>query len=150
MAVGKHHIEKGAYIFWDDLGTTSRNITASLIPGSLNVGDEFEGVDLTGVTEELVNYLAGHRNADVTARFHMNDVATIGATLVLGNTTGKVGTLTIQIGDAGVAPDGGEPELVGEMLLNKNDYTVDGGKMVHDVQWTPSGVAGLSWGTYSP
>jgi hypothetical protein len=147
MAAGKNKAEKGAYIFWDDVGTSARNITGDLVRGSLSIGDEFEGVDMTGVSEELVNYLDGHRSVEVSARFHANDTLTTGASTVLNLTTNVAGTFTLQIGDAGASPGAGDLELEGEMILVTNDFTVDGNKIVHDARWLPTGTGGFAWGT---
>ena len=147
MAAGKNKVEKGFAILWDDSGASARDLTGDLVRGSLSIDDEFESVDLTGVNEELVNYLAGHRNAQVSARFHMNDTATTGASTVLNGNHGGTGTLTLQFGDAGATPTAGDLELEGEMVNLRNAIAVDGNKYVHDVTWMPTGSAGFAWGT---
>ncbi len=141
-APGKNKVEKSLTLIWG-----GQNLEGDLLRGSLNIGDEFESVDMTGVSEELINYLAGHRNADVTARFHMNDTATTGATTVLNTSYGSTSTLTMAWGGAGAAPDTGDPELEGVMVHTRLSLAVDSGKFVHDVQFLPTGSAGFTWGT---
>lgn len=141
-APGKNKVEKGLTLAWG-----GQQLEGDLIRGSLNIGDEFEAVDLTGVSEELVNYLAGHRNAEVSARFHMNDTATTGATTVLNANYGSTSTLTLHFGGGGATPDTGDPELEGVMVHTGNGLALDGGKFVHDVRFMPTGSAGLTWAT---
>lgn len=147
MAAGKNKIERGFRLSWDDSGTTARDLSGDLVPGSVSIGDEYEEADMTGVSEGLRNYLAGHRDVEITARFHMNDTATTGASTVLNGQNGGTGTLTLQWGDAGAAPTTGDLELEGECVQLRNAPTLDGNRFVHEVRWQPTGSAGWSWGT---
>ena len=102
---------------------------------------------MTGVSEGLRNFLAGHRDVEITARFHMNDTATTGSTTVLNAQNGLTGTLTLQFGAAGAAPVATDPELEGEVVQLRNAPTLDGNKFVHEVRWKPTGAVGWVWGT---
>jgi hypothetical protein len=145
---GKNKVERGFRLWWDD-ASTPRDLSGDLVPGSLNIGDEYEEADMTGVSEALRNYLAGHRDAEVTARFHMNDTASTGASTVLNARNGLTGTLTLQWGSSGATPSGSDQELEGECVQLSNTIALDGNKFVHDVRWKPTGSAGFAWGTYS-
>lgn len=145
--MSKDKTEKGFRFYWDSSGGTVRELSSQLIRGSVSVDDEFESVDLTGVSEELINYLAGHRNVSVAARFHMDDTASTGSTTVLNGNHGGTGTITLAFGAAGVSATQGDPELEGEFVHLRNAIVVDGNKFVHDCMWNPTGASGFSWGT---
>ncbi len=147
MATGKNKVEKGFRLWWDDSGSTARDLSGDLVPGSVSIGDEYEEADMTGVSEGLRNFLAGHQDVEITGRFHMNDTATTGASTVLNAQNGGTGTLTLQWGDAGAAPVATDLELEGEVVQLRNAPTLDGNKFVHEVRWKPTGSAGWAWGT---
>jgi hypothetical protein len=144
---GKNKVERSFRFWFDDANPTARDISGDLVPGSVNIGDEYEEADMTGVSEGLRNYLSGHRDAEITARFHMNDTANTGASTVLNAMKGLTGTLTLQWGSAGAAPTNPDQELEGECVLLSNTIAVDGNKFVHDVRFKPTGSVGLAWGT---
>ena len=107
---------------------------------------------MTGVSNLVKNFLAGHAQSVIPARFHMNDTATTGATTVLNGSTPSatvagIGTLTLQWGQNGAAPTTGDLEWEGEYVLIKNEITLDGNKFVHDCEWRPTGSTAPAWGT---
>lgn len=153
---GKNKIERGFRLYWDDLGTgagTARDLSGDLVPGSVTGGGvTLDQVDLTGVSEFVCNYLAGHAEAPVSAQFLMNDTATTGSTTVLNGSTPSatvigIGTLTLQWGSNGAAPDTGDPEWEGEYVLVQNTIQPSGGTHVHAVEWRPTGSTAPAWGT---
>jgi hypothetical protein len=144
---GKNKVQKSFRVSWDDSGGTARNLSGDLVPGSLSIGDEFEEADMTGQSEELRNYLANHRDVEITARFHMNDTASTGASTVLNGQNGSTGTLTLQWGQAGAAPTTGDLELEGECVQLRNAPVPEGNSYAHDVRWKPTGSVGFAWGT---
>ena len=147
---GKNKVEKGFRLSFDDSGGTPRDLSADLVRGSVQGGGlTFDEVDVGGVSEEVINYLAGHAEAPVTAQLHMNDTASTGATTVLNGMDGAVGTLTLQWGAAGAAPDTGDPEWEGEYLLSQNQIQLANGSFVHAVRFVPSGGTDPAWGTVS-
>lgn len=153
---GKNHIERSFRILWDDTGDgagTARDLSGDLVRGSVSGGGlVFDEVDMTGVSELVVNFLAGHANSTISAQFHMNDTATTGATTVLNGSMpsatviGK-GTLTLQWGQSGAAPTTSDPEWEGEYQMVSNEITPSGGTFVHSVTWRPSGSTAPAWGT---
>jgi hypothetical protein len=153
---GKNHVERSFRISWDDSGTgsgTARDLSADLIPGSVSGGGlTFDQVDMTGVSQFVRNFLAGHADSTISAQFHMNDTATTGATTVLNGSTPSttvigIGTLTLQWGQNGAAPTSSDPEWEGEYVLVQNDITPSGGTFVHQVTWRPYGSTAPAWGT---
>src|SRR3990167_8461352 len=107
---GKNHEERSFRLWYDDAGTgsgTARDLTGDLVIGSLTGGGGlvFDEVDMTGVSNLVKNFLAGHAMSRIAARFHMNDTATTGATTVLNGATPSAtiagtGTLTLQYGQS--------------------------------------------------
>jgi len=155
---GKNHIERSFRLLWDDAGTgsgTARDLSGDLVPGSVSGGGlTFDEAEMTGVSNLVKNFLAGHAQSVISARFHMNDTATTGATTVLNGSTPSatiagIGTLTLQWGQSGAAPTTSDPEWEGEYVLIKNEITLDGNKFVHDVEWRPTGSTAPAWGTVS-
>jgi hypothetical protein len=148
---GKNKIERGFRLLWDDLGTgagTARDLSGDLVPGSVSGGGlVFDEVEMTGVSESVKNFLAGHASAEVSARFHLNDTATTGAFTVLTGSDGGYGTLTLQWGSSGAAPTTGDPEWEGEYVLLNCRAVMDGGRAVMEARWLPQGSTAPAWGT---
>lgn len=145
---GKNKIERSFRIKWDDSGTTARDLTGDLVPGSLRGGGiKLDEVEMTGVSEAVKNYLAGHGDAPVQAQFYLNDTATTGAHTVLSGTQGVVGTLTLQYGANGAAPTTGDPEFEGEYTYFGGDVTFVGGKAVINATFKPGTATPPAWGT---
>jgi len=144
---GKNKTERGFRLLWDDSGGTVRDLSASLVPGSISGGGiTLDEVEMTGVSDSVKNYLFGHGNSEITATIHMNDAATTGGHTVVKATVGVVGTLTLQYGSAGVAPTTNDPEWEGEYILIAAPVALDGGKFVHQCRWLPSGAVAPAWG----
>ena len=148
---GKEFIAKWLTFQIDDSGGTPRDLSKDLLPGSLGaVGLDFERVDMTGSAEVVQRALGNRANADIEAKFHMNDTATTGATTVLNGIDDGItaGTLTVQYGGGGV-PATGDPEWEGEYILLRNMIEQDGGRMIHNCLWTPDPgtAADPAWGT---
>ena len=147
---GKNHVERSFLILVDDSGTTARDITGDLIPGSLTGGGlTLDQVDMTGVSETVRNYLAGHAEAQISGQVHMNDAATTGAHTVLsGIDGGAAGTVTLQWGQNGAAPTGSDPEWEGEYVLTTyGPMTFTGGRAVMPFTFAPGTSTAPAWGT---
>lgn len=146
---GKNKIETGFRILVDDSGGVARDLSADLVPGSIQGGGAtLDEVDMTGVSNTIKNALSGHGASPVTARFYMNDTATTGAFTVLNGRSGTSGTLTLQFGSAGAAPSTGDPEWEGEYTLLGAPVTVDAGRFVLSVTFVPTaGQSAPAWGT---
>lgn len=146
---GKNHIETSFRLMFDDSGGTARDLSGDLIPGSVNGGGKvLDEVELTGVSNTVKNYLAGHANAPISARFHMNDTATTGAFTVLSGKVGAIGTMTLQYGQSGAAPTTGDPEWEGEYVFLGFNMVPDGGRFVMECTFQPAaGQAAPAWGT---
>lgn len=143
---GKNKAERWVMIQWDDSGGTARDLSGDLVPGSLSGGGlKFDEVDLTGVSEAVYNYLAGHAASEISAQFHMNDTATTGATTVLNSNDGSTGTLTIAWGN-GTTATTGDPEWEGEYVMLDDTIQLSGNKFVHNVVWKPTGSTAPAWG----
>ena len=144
---GKNKIERGFRILFDDV-STARDITASLIPGTLTGGGYvLDEVELTGVSDTVKSFLGGHGNAPVSGQFYLDDTATTGAMVVLDGMVGSVGTLTLQWGSAGAAPSTGDPEWEGEYVLLGFTVSLSGGKAVMNATWQPAPSSAAAWGT---
>ena len=145
---GKNHVEKSFRILIDDSGGTARDLSGDLVVGSVSGGGlTYDEADMTGVSETVFNFLSGHATSAITARFHMNDTATTGATTVLNGNAGGTGTLTLQWGQSGAAPTTGDPEWEGEYVLLDLTIALDGNKFVHQVTLQPTGSTAPAWGT---
>lgn len=148
---GKNHIERSFRILIDDSGGTARDLSADLVPGTVNGGGfNFDQVDMTGVSNSVYQAMAGYSNSEITAQFHMNDTATTGATTVLNGVVGTGVTVTLQWGQSGAAPTTGDPEWEGEYLLLTAGVVNSGGRFVHDCRLVPeAGQTAPAWGTVS-
>jgi len=149
---GKNKVERAFRLWWDDLGTgsgTARDLSGDLVPGSVSGGGlVYDEVDLTGVSNAVRNFLAGHADSEIAARFHLNDMGTTGAFTVLTGSDGGVGTLTLQWGSSGAAPATNDPEWEGEYVLLQCDVVLDGNKPVLQAKWKPqAGQSAPAWGT---
>lgn len=146
---GINKIERGFRLWFDDSGGTARDLSASLIPGTVSGGGKtLDEVDMTGVSNAIRHALGGHASAPVTAQFNMDDTATTGSFTVLKGMYGSIGTLTLQYGSLGNAPDTGDPEWEGEYVLLDASVTQSGGKMIVNATWAPAaGQTDPAWGT---
>ena len=149
MAAGKNKAERWVTVIWDDSGESPQDLTGDLVPGTLSGGGlTFDEVDLTGVSEAVKNFLAGHGESEISAQFHLNDTATTGASTVLNGSAGGTGTLTIAWG-AGAAPTTGDLEWEGEYVLLGAPVVLSGNKFVHQCRWKPTGSTAPAFGTVS-
>lgn len=146
---GKNKIETGFRIYFDDSGGTPRDLSGDLIPGSCQGGGySLDQVEMTGVSNTIKSYLGGHGESNVTAQFYMNDLASTGAFTVMKDMVGQVGTLTLEYGSLGAAPDTGDPVWSGEYTLMAMPLSINGGKWVMNVEFSPaSGAADPAWST---
>jgi len=144
---GKNKIERWFTISVDDSGGTARDLSGDLVPGSIGGGGlVYDEADMTGVSEAVYNFLAGHATSEITASFHMNDTATTGATTVLNGVDGTVVTITLAWGQ-GAAPTSGDPDWEGEYVVLSANIALDGNKFVHQCTFKPSGSTAPAWGT---
>lgn len=144
---GKNKTENGFRLYFDDSGNTARDLTASLVPGSVTMGYTLEQVDMTGVSDAMKNYLAGHADAPVTAKFFLDDTATTGSHTVLKGVLGSTKTLTLQWGSNGAAPTTGDPEWEGEYTYFGGSVSMEGGRAVLNAEWRPGTSTAAAWGT---
>lgn len=148
---GKNKIERGFRIIFDDNGSSARDLSGDLVPGTVTSpgGLVWDEVDMTGANQTVKNSLAGQADSDISAQFYMNDTATTGAFTVLNGMGGKVGTLTLQYGSNGAAPSTGDPEWEGEYVLLDTSINNSNGKFVINAHFRPSGDVAPAWGTVS-
>lgn len=145
---GKDKIERGFRIWWDDSGGTPRDLTGDLLPGTISGGGlAYDEADMTGVSARVRTFLAGHATSEIAGQFHMNDTPTTGATTVLNATQGLPGTLTLQWGANGAAPDTGDISWVGEYVLIAMNLQLAGNTFVHNCRWLPTGSTDPDWDT---
>lgn len=146
--MGKDILERHLIFFFDDSGGTARDLTDDLVPGSITgIGLDHPEINMTGVGNDVNQYLTNTPNSEIGAQFFMNDTATTGAYTVLKGQSGSAGTLTIQFG-TGAAPTTGDPEWEGEYILFGPSISVSDGAMVMDVTFRPqSGAAAPDWTT---
>lgn len=145
---GKNKTERGFRIYFDDMAT-ARDITDSLIEGSVTIGRTVARVDMTGVDDVMRHFLAGYQDAPVSAKFYLDDTATTGAWTVLDGMIGSVGTLTLQFGSDGATPTTGDPEWEGEYRLVDVPISTEGGRIVITATWVVGTSTAPAWGTVS-
>lgn len=147
MATGK---TTGRYvkILLDDSGGTPRDISTSVstIGG---VGLNNEQVDVTTLSDSVMQYLSGRGDSTIELGGPFNNTATTGAHGVLSGLVGgnTAATLTVQIGIRAAATTG-DPEWEGEYVVTA--YTVNVG--TNDVSWSATlkpafGASTPAWGT---
>lgn len=149
---GKNKTQKGTRVLFDDTGDTQRDISSDIVPGSLSVnGIAFEQVNMTGISQAVMNYLAGQGDLEVAAQAFMNDTASTGAWTVLSAQNGLEGLLTLRVGTNGAAPDTGDPELEFSATCFLGSLVNVGGAWATNVSWRPHpDTAGtVAWGTVS-
>jgi hypothetical protein len=146
---GKNHVARSIAMYVDDSGGTARDLTSSLVPGSLSGGGlSFEEAEMTGQNQTVRNYLTNHANAPITAQFRMDDTATTGSyTVLIGVDGGAAGTVTLQWGQSGAAPTSSDPEWEGEFVLTVLTASISDGGAVLDATFMPSGGTDPAWGT---
>ncbi len=149
--MAKDHVERSFRIFVDDSATAAKDLTGDLVPGSLTGGGlVFDQVEMTGVSETVKNYLAGHADAPINAQFHMNDTATTGSHTILSGIDGEAaGTVTLTWGKNGAAPTTGDPEWDGEYVLFTYNQAFSGGAAVMTAVFMPGSSTAPAWGTKS-
>lgn len=146
--MAKDIIERFVRTSIDDSGGTPRDLSADLVPGSINGlgGKVFDEIEMTGVSDAHKHFLAGHWSHEFSAQYYMNDTASTGAHTVISGVLGSVVTLTIQFG-TGAAPTAGDPEWEGEYLMVEAPVQIQGGKAVLAVRMIPGTSAAPAWGT---
>ena len=145
---GKNKVERWITVEVDDSGGDARDLSADVVPGSMSGlgGKSFEEVEMTGVSEAMKNFLAGHWSHEFSAQFYLNDTATTGALTVLQGKVGLVGTLNIEFG-SGAAPTTDDPQWDGEYLLVECPIVLAGNKPVLAARFVVSGAVAPAWGT---
>jgi hypothetical protein len=139
----KDKIERGFCLLWDSV-----DLSGDLVPGSVSGGGlVFDEVEMTGVSQSVRNYLAGHAASEIGARFHLNDTASTGSYPTLDDSVGSTATLTLRWGRSGTAPVGGDPEWEGTYLLSRCDIVLDGGRVLLDTMFQPGSTTAPAWGT---
>ncbi len=148
---GKNKVERSFRILVDDSSTNPQDLSGDLVPGSLTGGGlVFDQVEMTGVSEAVKNYLAGHAEAEISGDFHMNDTASTGAHTVLsGVDGGAAGTVTLRWGANGAAPVNPDPEWEGEYVLVTYSQSFSGGKAIMRAVFKPGSSTAPAWGTVS-
>ena len=145
--MAKDVIERWFRLIWDDSGGTIRDLSGDLVPGSVTGGGKtLDEEEMTGVSEEMKNFLAGQANSEIAAQFYLNDTLITGSWQVLLRTVNVVGTLTLQFG-TGAAPSNPDPEWEGEYLLLAAPLGLNGNKIVMNCRWVPGTSASPLWGT---
>ncbi len=144
MAAGKNKLERSFRFLVNTV-----DLTGDLLPGTVQGGGlVFDEVEMTGVSNSVKNYLAGHAESVITAQFHMNDTASTGAYTVLNALQGTADiALALQYGAGGAAPTTGDPEWAGDYTLLDCSAAPNGGKWVLNTTWKPSPGSTPAWGT---
>ncbi len=150
---GKNKVERSFRIWVDDSNETTRDLSGDLVHGSVTGGGLiFDQVDMSGVSEATRNYLAGHADAPISCKFHMNDTASTGSLTVLksidgGGATSGASTVTLQWGASGSAPANPDPEWEGEYILFTLTAAIESGKAVLNCVFMPGTSTSPAWGT---
>jgi hypothetical protein len=143
--MAKTKIETGFRILW---GAGAADLTGDLIPGTCTGGGKvLDEVDMTGVSETVRNYLAGHASAPISANFHLNDTATTGAYTILRDVRGTAAALALEWGIGGAAPTGGDPKWSGTYLFLGFNISYDAGRAIMICTWRPGSATAPLWGT---
>lgn len=145
-ATGKDKVERWFYIWFDNTAGTPVNLTGDLVPGTVSGGGLiFDEVEMTGVSNAVKNYLAGHANSEIRAQFYLNDTASTGSLTVLKSMHGAVATLELQWGGGG-APAEDDPQWDGEYVLLDASVVLAGNKPVINARWLPGSATAPAWG----
>ena len=145
---GKNHVERSIRVLLDDSGGTARDLSGDLVPGSMSgPGLSYEEAQMTGVSETVRNFLAGHATTEFVGQFRMNDTATTGSTTVINGKLGSTGTITVQFGQAGAAPTTGDPEWEGEFVFLAAPVGIADNGTVLNFRAVPTGSTAPAWGT---
>ncbi len=144
--MAKDVIERWFRLWWDDTGGTPVDLSDDLVPGSVSGGGQtLDEEEMTGVSEEMKNFLAGHAMSEISAQFYINDIAW-NSWYIFSRTMNVVGTLTLQFG-TGAAPANPDPEWEGEYLLLAAPLGLNGNKIVINCRWVPGTSTSPLWGT---
>lgn len=148
--MAKDILERFVRVHFDDNGDTLRDLSADVVPGSLNGlgGKIFDEIEMTGLSDAHKHFLAGHWSHEFSCQFYMNDTATTGAYTVLSNMEGSVGDLSIRFGTDG-APASGDPAWEGDYLLVEAPIQIAGGKPVLACRFIPGSATAPDWTTVS-
>lgn len=146
--MAKDILERFIEVHFDDSGDTLRDLSADVVPGSMNGlgGKVYDEIEMTGISEAHKHFLAGHWSHEFTCQFYMNDTATTGAYTVLSGVEGSVGDLEIHFGTAG-SPAGSDPAWKGDYLLVEMPVQIAGGKAVIAARFVPGGSTAPDWTT---
>ena len=145
---GKNKVERWITVEIDDSGGDPRDLSGDIIPGSMTGlgGKTFDEVEMTGVSEEMKNFLAGHWSHEFSAQFSLNDLATTGSYTVFKGIVGEVVTVNIEFG-SGAAPTTNDPQWDGEYLCVECPIVLAGNKPALAARFVPSGATPPDWGT---
>jgi len=149
MAAGKNKLARGIKFQMDDSGGNLRDLSADLVPGSLNgLGFEAGEINMTGENQANGVYLTDRKENTLSFKLHANNTATTGATTVVNSVacTNTSVTITIDVGDAGAAPATGGLRFTGEFVVLKGPLVNDGGRLVHDCVARPIDTS-VAWST---
>ena len=152
MAAGKNKLSRGVRVWVDDAAAgTARDLSGDLVPDSLSgLGFNADLIDMTGESEAVENGMGGRKKNNLKMKFHANDTASTGASTVLHGIEGVSEiTVTVQIGDAGAAPEAGDLEWAGEYTCLSATLSQDGGRLTHECEFAPYGSTAPAWGTMS-
>lgn len=145
---GKNKLSRAVTVSIDNSAAAAQVMSGDLIADSINgLGFTAGEIDMTGASNTVGNYLADRKENTLTMKFHANDTATTGATTVLNGIVGLVGTVLIEIGDAGAAPTTADLTFSGEFVCLGAPLSVEGGKLVHTVTFRPGTSTAPAWGT---
>jgi hypothetical protein len=147
---GKNKVEKGIRVWVDDSGGTRRDLSGDLVPGSLSgPGLSYDAAELTGVSNAVKNFLAGHASTNIACQFHLNDTADTGAYTVITGNQGGTGTITVEFGSAGAAPATNDPDWEGEFVYLGCSVGLNGNVSVINFAAQPTGSTAPAWGLVS-
>jgi len=146
---GKNHVERSFRIYVDSSAPAAKDLTGDLVPGSCTGGGlTFDQVEMSGVSNTVKNYLAGHADAPINAQFSMNDTGTSGAHTVLASVDGgSAGTVTLQWGQNGAAPTTSDPEWEGEYVLVTYTMSLSGCGSIMTAVFVPGSSTAPAWTT---
>lgn len=140
---GKNKVERSFRLEWDSV-----DLSGDLIPGSVSGGGlVFDEADMTGVSNSVKQFLTGHPDSPVTARFHVNDTLSTGSLTKLHKEVGVNKTLELQWGSSGSAPTTGDVNWSGTYILLGLPIVVDGNRLALEATFQPYGGTAPDWGT---
>lgn len=137
-------------VILDDSSGTPRSFDAGDII-SVNIPLARDQFDVTGMGDDVHNFLDGQLQAPITLKGYLTTTANTGTHTVLSGlmSAGSQATLTVQVGD-NTTPTNGDPEFEGEYVVESYSPVFQNGQAIQfTASLKPATGTAPAWGTVS-